>query len=308
MSPRMPSSKTLREDLKAASIEVIGTTVFLLLALGSIQSAKLSVVATQGLQVAEFGPHSLEHNIYISAAAGVSLLASAWMFYRITGGLFNPAVSLALLLIGQISFVRFVLYVIAQLIGAIIASALILGLTPGPLLIKNKLGDGTSLVQGVFIEMFCTAILILAILMLAAEKSKATPIAPIGISMTLFAVHMFAVTFTGASLNPARSFGPSCLVGFGPEHWIYWVGPLAGSCLSVAFYAWLKHTRYWDINPKQMDTDERDSPEDPIAAAEHRERERESTKRNGSLRKASHSSANERRSEQPGIKQADENV
>lgn len=143
---------------------------------------------------------------------------------------------------------RALLTTVLQLVGAIVASALILGLTPGPLLIKNKLGTGVSLVQGVFIEMFCTAILILAILMLAAEKSKATPMAPIGISMTLFACHMFAVSFTGASLNPARSFGPSCLIGFGPEHWIYWVGPLAGSCLSVAFYAWLKrYVRYPQI-------------------------------------------------------------
>jgi aquaporin rerated protein, other eukaryote len=196
------------------------------------------------------------------------------------------------------------------LVGAIIASALLLGLTPGPLLIKSKLGDGTSLVQGVFIEMFCTAILLLAILMLAAEKSALTPFAPIGISMTLFAVHMFAITFTGASLNPARSFGPSCLVGFGHDHWIYWVGPLAGSCLSVAFYAWLKQyvfrpfqlgnmlivissTKYWDINPKQMDTNWRDSPEDPIAAAERRERERRAVKDEKSLRRPTHVTPND---------------
>lgn len=262
------SHPRLNEDLRAASIELIGTTVFLLLALGAIQSAKLSVVATQGLQVAEYGPHSIDHNVYISAAAGVALLGSAWMFYRTTGGLFNPSVSLALRLIGQISTRRFVFYVVAQLIGAVVASALILGLTPGPLLVKNKLGEGVNMVQGLFIEVICTAILLLSILMLAAEKSQATPFAPVGISMTLFACHMFAVTFTGASLNPARSFGPSVVAGFGKEHWIYWIGPLLGSCLSVAFYAWLKHTRYWTINPNQMETQHKYSPEDPINEVE----------------------------------------
>jgi aquaporin related protein len=136
---------------------------------------------------------------------------------------------------------RFILYCLAQVIGGIFASALVLWLTPGPVLFKNKLGDGTSLAQGVFVEFFCTAILVLSILMLAAEKSRITPFAPIGISMTLFACHMFSVTFTGASLNPARSFGPSVVArSFGKEHWIYWVGPLGGSLLSVAFYAWLK--------------------------------------------------------------------
>jgi aquaporin related protein len=127
-----------------------------------------------------------------------------------------------------------------QLTGAIIASALIRGLTPEPFLIMNKLGEKINVVQGLFIEMFCTSILILAILMLAAEKSRLTPMAPIGISMTLFACHMFAVSFTGASLNPARTFGPAVVGGFGREHWIYWVGPLVGSCISVGFYAWLK--------------------------------------------------------------------
>ncbi|CAG8729332.1 10047_t:CDS:2 [Acaulospora colombiana] len=211
MAPNKPfiTWKEFKEDIKAASIEVIG----------SIQSAKLSVVATQGAQVAEFGPHSLDHNVYISASAGVSLLASAWMFYRITGGLFNPAVSLALRLIGQITTVRLGLYLIAQvcsvtyrkklqltftapkLTGAIIASALIRGLTPEPFLIMNKLGEKINVVQGLFIEMFCTSILMLAILMLAAEKSRLTPMAPIGISMTLFGCHMFDVSFTGASLE-----------------------------------------------------------------------------------------------------------
>jgi hypothetical protein len=113
----------LRDDLKAASIELIGTvrlccfimiydakylrakyrlrhqTVFLLLALGGIQSAKISVAAIQGLQVAQSGPHSIDHNIYISTCVGISLFASAWMFYRTTGAVFNPAISLALLLI-----------------------------------------------------------------------------------------------------------------------------------------------------------------------------------------------------------------
>ncbi|KIM23383.1 hypothetical protein M408DRAFT_321077 [Serendipita vermifera MAFF 305830] len=214
--------------------------VFLLLALGAIQSVDLGVAKTQGVEIAENGPRSTERNIYVSVAAGVSLLGSAWMFYRTTGGLFNPSVTLALRLIGQITTMQLVLYIIAQLVGSIAASAVILGLFPGPLFIRSKLGEGTSLAQGVFLEMFATSILILAILMLAAEKSRATPMAPIGISMTLFACHLFSISATGTSLNPARTFGPAVITGFRSDHWVYWVGPFAGSCLSVAFYAWLK--------------------------------------------------------------------
>jgi len=251
--------------------------VFFLLALGSIQSAKLSIAEIQGLEVAEKGPHSLDLIMYISASASVSLLASAWMFYRVTGGLFNPAVSLAALLIGQIEFRRFALYVVAQLMGGISASAIIHGLSPGPVLFRNKLGKNINLAQGVFIEMFCSAILMLAILMLAAEKHKATPIAPIGISMTLFACHTFALPFTGASMNPARSFGPAVIGGFERSHWVYWVGPFSGVLLAVTFYAWLKHTKYWHLNPEQMATQHGESPEDPVAEMErivHRGRSR----------------------------------
>lgn len=67
---------------------------------------------------------------------GLSLLISAWMFFRITGGLFNPNVSFALLLTGIISPVRFVLYCVAQLTGALVAAGLVLGLTNGPLASK----------------------------------------------------------------------------------------------------------------------------------------------------------------------------
>jgi aquaporin related protein len=67
---------------------------------------------------------------------GLSLLISAWLFFRATGGLFNPNVSLALLLSGVITPVRFVMYCIAQLTGAIAASGLVLALLPGQLASK----------------------------------------------------------------------------------------------------------------------------------------------------------------------------
>ncbi|KAK3613112.1 hypothetical protein LTR56_028062, partial [Elasticomyces elasticus] len=81
-----------------------------------------------------------------------------------------------------------------------------------------------SVAQGVFLEMFLTAIFIMNILMLAAEKSKDTFIAPIGIGLTLFTCEIAGVFYTGASLNPAQSFGP-CVAGrnFQSYHWIYWI-------------------------------------------------------------------------------------
>ena len=127
MSPRSQLS-TFREDAQAALVEFVGTTFFLLLGLGGIQAAT-GEVTTSGSTV--------EQVMYISTCMGLSLLVSAWLFFRVTGGLFNPNVSLALLLVGVIRPVRFLLYCIAQMLGAIAASALILALTPGPLSVKS---------------------------------------------------------------------------------------------------------------------------------------------------------------------------
>jgi aquaporin rerated protein, other eukaryote len=112
---------SLAHDMKAAAFEFVGTTVFLLLAFGGVQASN----DVQG--------SALERTLYIATSFGLSLLVSAWFFFRATGGLFNPDVSLALLLAGCIGPMRFVLYCVAQLTGAIAAAGIVLALTPGPL-------------------------------------------------------------------------------------------------------------------------------------------------------------------------------
>lgn len=125
-----------------------------------------------------------------------------------------------------------------------------------------------NVAQGVFIEMFITAALVLALLMLAAEKHSTTPFAPIGIGLTLFVGHLFAVFYTGAAMNTARAFGPAAVTGFkDSHHWVYWVGPCLGSFLGVAFYTVLKHYKYWQLNPHQATDDPEKSPEDPYHIA-----------------------------------------
>jgi aquaporin related protein len=242
---KSPFSSQFKEDCYAAFLEFIGTVFFLLLGFGGIQSA--ATMESIG---------NLEKVMYISTCMGLSLLVSAWLFYRVTGSLFNPNISLALLLVGIISPVRFALFCIAQMSGAIAASGLVMALTPGKLAVNNTLHEGISRSQGVFIEMFITAALVLAVLMLAAEKHHTTPFAPVsvrqrrypprlttdqvGIGLTLFACHLFvplkkicaieqliiiqlrfAVFYTGAAMNTARAFGPAAVTGFPDKaHWV----------------------------------------------------------------------------------------
>jgi len=241
------------QDLQAASLEFIGTAFFLLLGLGGIQACS---------GPGNFTSSNISKNMYIATSMGLSLLVSAWLFFRITGGLFNPNVSLALFLCGSASPTRFVLYCIAQIAGGIAAAGLLLALLPGPLASNTTLAEGVNTAQGVFIEMFITAALCLSVLMLAAEKHQATPFAPVGVGLTLFACHLFAVPFTGAGMNSARSFGPAVVSGFPfHRHWVYWVGPALGSFLAAGLYGVFKYFRYWRLNPDQDSTKPRSLPD-----------------------------------------------
>lgn len=118
-----------RKDCEAAGFEFVGTTFFLLFGLGGIQAAS-------GANSVGTASSGVEHVLYISTCMGLSLLVSAWLFFRATGGLFNPNISLALFLVGSLRPLRFVLYCIAQLVGAIAASAIILSLTSAELSVK----------------------------------------------------------------------------------------------------------------------------------------------------------------------------
>ena len=120
---------TFRLDLQAATLEFVGTTCFLLLGLGGIQ------VVSDIANDADAGS-TLEQVLYKAISMGFALLISAWLFFRATGALFNPNISLALLLVGVIRPVRFVLYCIAQMAGAVAAAGLVLALTPGKLASK----------------------------------------------------------------------------------------------------------------------------------------------------------------------------
>ena len=155
-------------------------------------------------------------------------------------------------LAGAVPGVRSVLIAISQVLGSITASAVVLAIFPGKLAVQTSLSKGTSLTQGFLIEMFLTFQLLVTIMMLAGEKHAATFMAPIGIGLSLFIAELSGVSFTGGSLNPARSFGPALVLGdFPDEHWVYWAGPAVGAVLAAGLYKFLKLLDYERANPGQ---------------------------------------------------------
>ena len=113
---------------------------------------------------------------------------------------------------GTLPALRGLLLFPPQMLGGMVAAALVSCMFPGPLVVETSLNQGTSSAQGVFIEMFLTAELVFTVLMLAAEKSKATFIAPVGIGLALFVAELagecpddYAIVYRGRTDGLFRS-------------------------------------------------------------------------------------------------------
>ncbi|EME43746.1 hypothetical protein DOTSEDRAFT_88121 [Dothistroma septosporum NZE10] len=243
IKPREQASQNdIRNHFVAATGEFVGTFMFLLFGfLGH------TMAADQAPNTGPNGTNSSMTVIYIAMAYGFSLLVTAWTMFRVSGGLFNPAVTIGLVLI----------FLPTQLLAAICAAAVCSCIIPGNIaIVQTTLASGVSIAQGLFLEMFLTAELTFTVLMLAAEKHKSTYIAPIGIGLALFVAEIAGVYYTGGSLNPARSFGPCvAAASFQGYHWIYWIGPYFGAMIAAGYYHFVKFFNYEEANPGQDSAD-----------------------------------------------------
>jgi aquaporin Z len=168
-------------------------------------------------------------------AFGLALLAGLYAFAEVSGGHFNPAVSLGLFLDRRLTATDLLGYWLSQLAGAVLAALVLLLATSkhdvaGTATIPSS--NGTALV----IEIAFTAIFVCVILQ-SSKTERYAGSALLAIPLTLVAVHFAAIPFSGSSVNPARSFGPALIGDRWTGFWIYLVGPLLG-----AIVGWLVHT------------------------------------------------------------------
>ena len=174
----------------------------------------------------------------IALAFGLTVAVMVSATLHISGGQFNPAVSLALLATGKMPARDALLYVVTQLVGAIAASfllALLFGVeavrsgTPAP---NPPFVAGTALVM----EAILTFLLLFVIFGVAVDKRGPNVLAGLLIGLTVTLDILIGGPYTGASMNPARSFGPALASGKWDAHWVYWVGPIAGGVLAAVIY------------------------------------------------------------------------
>lgn len=181
----------------------------------------------------------------IAFAFGLSVVAMAYAIGHISGCHLNPAITISMLATGKIASKDAVGYIIAQVAGAIVGSALLWLIASGKAdytIAANGLGqdgveggspDHYSLMSGLLAEIALTAIFLLVVHGSTSRTNGNTAFAGLAIGLSLTLIHIVGIPVTGVSVNPARSIGPAIFVG-GPalSHlWVFIVGPIIGGLI-----------------------------------------------------------------------------
>lgn len=177
---------------------------------------------------------------FISLVHGGIIALMIYAFGHISGAHINPAVTIPMIIFRQMPAKDGIGYVALQVTGAVLASltllvifpelgmAVNLGTQPGPSDAINN-----SVASGFAIEAVLTFFLVLTICMTAVHKKAVAGWAGFAIGGMVFLIHMVGIPLTGASVNPARTFGPALISGAWDFHWMYWVAPILGGIIAV---------------------------------------------------------------------------
>jgi MIP family channel proteins len=187
--------------------------------------------------IAATGTEGSARVLAIAFGFGLGLLAGLYAFGEVSGGHFNPAVSLAMLLDGRMGFPLTVQYWVAQIAGGILAGYTVLLVSSKEAVASTAtvVSPALELWQAFLLEATFTAILVVVILQVTKSAALSSTVF-LAISLTLLVVEVALVPLTGGSVNPARSLGPGVAGGVWTNQWIYWVAPLVG-----AVVAWGAH-------------------------------------------------------------------
>ena len=185
----------------------------------------------------------------VSIAFGLTVVTMAYAIGHISGCHLNPAVSFGLVIGGRFPAKDLLPYVIAQVLGAVLAATVLLYVASGKpgfdlaasSLAANGFGDhspgGYTLGSALVTEVVMTAMFLL-IIMGATDKRAPAGFAPLAIGLGLTLIHLISIPITNTSVNPARSTGPALLAqGWAlSQLWLFWVAPLAGAALGAVVY------------------------------------------------------------------------
>ncbi len=227
--------------MKKYLAEMVGTMVLVLMGCGVAVSLNCS---SNVADVANAGTV-----IGTAMAFGLSVVAMAYAIGGISGCHINPAITLGVFLSGRMSGKDAGMYMIFQVIGAIIGSCLLWVLTSNVEGLTgtgaNDLQDGVSVVGGLLAEIIFTCVFVLVVLGATSKTNGATNnFAGLAIGLSLILVHLVCIRYTGTSVNPARSIGPAIFqCGTALSNlWIFIVGPFVGGTLASLIWKVIEPT------------------------------------------------------------------
>ena len=167
-------------------------------------------------------------------APGLMVLAVILFMGAISGAHLNPAVSIAFATRGDFPWLRVPGYIIAQLVGATLACLLLKALFGNAgMLGATEPSSGSSVWQALIMEFVLTAGLVSTILGTSSKAQNLGPISAFGVGAYIILAGLWAAPISGASMNPARSFGPDLVLWNFSNYWVYIVGPIAGALVAV---------------------------------------------------------------------------
>jgi len=216
--------------MKSLVAEAVGTLALIFLGAGSIIADQLSggKVGLTGIAFA----HGLAIATMVAAAGHVS------------GGHFNPAVTLGFMATRRLPVGSGITYILAQLVGASIGALLLTATFPEAA--RQAVGLGTPALArgipagtGIVVEAVLTFFLVFVIFGVAVDARAQRPAAPLAIGLVITMDILAGGVLTGAAMNPARAFGPALFSGVWANHAVYWIGPAVGAVLAAWIYTYL---------------------------------------------------------------------
>lgn len=219
--------------MKKYLAEMVGTAVLVLMGCGVAVSLNCSSNCAETVNAASV--------IGTSLAFGLAVVAMAYTIGGVSGCHINPAITLGCLLSGRISPKDAACYMVFQIIGAFIGSAILFALTDNSSLSgtgANTLQEGVGVAAGVIAEIVFTCVFVLVVLGTTDEKKGAGNLAGLAIGLSLVLVHLVCIRYTGTSVNPARSIAPAIFQGGDAlaQLPIFVFAPLVGGAIAAGIW------------------------------------------------------------------------
>ncbi|HJC94341.1 MAG TPA: MIP family channel protein [Candidatus Phocaeicola excrementigallinarum] len=223
--------------MKKYVAELVGTMVLVLMGCGSAVFAG-GVADTVGAGVGTIG---------VAMAFGLSVVAMAYAIGNISGCHINPAITLGVWMSGGMKTKRALMYMLFQIVGAIIGSLILsllvsTGTHEGPTATGSNTFEPGNVAQAFIAETVFTFIFVLVVLAATDQKKGAGNLAGLAIGLTLILIHIVCIPITGTSVNPARSIGPALIEGGQAmeQLWLFIVAPFLGGAISAGVWKFLR--------------------------------------------------------------------